>query len=276
MQGQAVSRNPQAQQMADPSMLVNLRAQANAIWPQEEPLLARYSLPADAHVADVGCGSGEISSRLTRHYPQARVIGVDVLPSSVAFASREHSALAPRLSFEQGDAFHLRFAADAFDLVVCRHMTQSVPQPELVLRELVRVCKPGGWLHVLSEDYGMLHFPPGRLDPNRLFLEGVAAYARATHTDERIGRRTWAVLKTLGLEALRVDYVIVDTLRVPRETFATIIRAWRDGYADALQAHGNFAPGEARALFDAAVETILDPTQYAVWQVPIVSGRKQS
>ena len=42
MQGQAVSRNPQAQQMADPSMLVNLRAQANAIWPQEEPLLASY------------------------------------------------------------------------------------------------------------------------------------------------------------------------------------------------------------------------------------------
>ncbi|MET0656602.1 MAG: class I SAM-dependent methyltransferase [Steroidobacteraceae bacterium] len=271
-----MSRNPQAQQMADPSMLVNLRAQAEAIWPQEEPLLARYSLPADAHILDVGCGSGEISSRLARHYRRARVIGVDILPSSIFFASREHAALAPRLSFEQGDAFHLRFASATFDLVVCRHMTQSVPQPELVLRELVRVCKPSGWVHVLSEDYWMLHFPPGQLDPDRVFHDGVPAYMRSTHTDERIGRRTWTLLKELGLEELWVDYAIVDTLRVPRETFATILRAWRDGYADTLQATGNFAPGEAQALFDAAVETILDPSQYVVWHVPIVGGRKPS
>ena len=67
----------------------------------------------------------------------------------------------------------------------------------------------------------------------------------------------------------------MDTLRVPRETFATILRAWRDGYADTLQATGNFAPEEAKALFDAAVETVLDPAQYVVWHVPIVGGRKR-
>ncbi len=59
-----MSRNPQAEQMADPSMLINLAAQAVAIWPQEEPLLARYSLPDHARIADIGCGSGEISARL--------------------------------------------------------------------------------------------------------------------------------------------------------------------------------------------------------------------
>jgi ubiquinone/menaquinone biosynthesis C-methylase UbiE len=269
-----MSRNPQAAQMADASMLVNLAAQADAIWPQEEPLLRRYALPEDARIADIGCGSGEISARLARRYGGARVVGVDILPAPLAFARRAHAALAPRLSFEQGDAFELRFRAGAFDLVVCRHLTQAVPRPELVLRELVRVCKPGGWVHVVSEDYGMLHFPPGRLDPDRLWRHGVAAYSRATNSDERVGRRTWALLKALGLEALRVDYAIVDTLRVPRETMATILRAWRDGYADSLQAAGELAPGEAKALFDAAIAAVLDPEQYAVWHVPVVGGRK--
>jgi SAM-dependent methyltransferase len=260
--------------MADPSMLVNLAAQAAAIWPQEEPLLARYSMPEQARIADIGCGSGEISVRLARRYREARVIGIDILPGPIAFASREHAALAPRLSFEQGDAFELRFRSDTFDLVVCRHLTQAVPQPELVLSELVRVCKPGGWLHVVSEDYGMLHFPSGRLDPDRLWQQGVAAFSRATNSDERIGRRTWTLLTQLGLEALWVDYAIVDPLRVPRETIATILRAWRDGYAESLQAAGNFSPGEVRALFDVVIDAILDPAQYAVWHVPIIGGRK--
>ena len=269
-----MTHNPQAQQMADPTMLVNLAAQAVAIWPQEEPLLARYSLPEQARIADIGCGSGEISARLARHYPKARVVGVDILPQSVAFAGHKHAALAPRLGFEQGDAFELRFQSETFDLVVCRHLTQAVPEPELVLRELTRVCKPGGWLHLVSEDFGMLHFPPGRVDPDRLWQRGVAAYSRATNTDERIGRRTWTLLRELGLEALWVDYAIIDTLRVPRETLATILRAWRDGYADSLQAAGDFRPGEVRVLFDAAIDAALDPAQYAVWHVPIIGGQK--
>ncbi len=44
-------------------------------------------------------------------------------------------------------------------------------------------------------------------------------------------------MNDLGLRELHVDYVVVDTLRVPRATFATIIQAWRDGYTEALAEH---------------------------------------
>lgn len=265
-------RNPQAEQMADESMLRNLRAQAEAIWPQERLLFERYQQPA--RIADIGCGSGEITSRLAAHYPEAQIVGVDILESSVAYARRTHASLAPRVSFEQGDAFELRFEAGAFDLVVCRHMTQAVPEPEQVVAELVRICKPGGWVHVLSEDYGMLHMPAGALDPDRLWYEAVIPYTRSTHTDARIGRRTWTIMNELGLEQLRVDYVIVDTLRVPRQIFGTIIQAWRDGYTAALARHSGLSEDEVRALFDHCVNAILDPRQYASWHIPIVSGRK--
>jgi len=267
-------RNPQAEQMADESMLRGLAAQASAIWPQEELLLARYALAPDARIADIGCGSGEITARLAAHYPRAHLVGVDILKGSIAHARARHAALAPRVHFEQGDAFELQLKSDAYDLVTCRHMTQSIPEPERALKELARVCKPGGWLHVLSEDYGMIHMPTGALNSDRLWHQGVIEFARAIDTDARVGRRTYSMLKALGLTDLRVDYAIVDTLRVPRETFAALIEAWRDGYTNAIGDNTPLGREETRALFNEAIANIRDPDQYAVWHVPIVGGRK--
>lgn len=271
-----MERNPQAEQMADASMLRNLAAQAALIWPVERALFDRYALGGDARILDVGCGSGEITSRLGRLYPGATVLGVDVLEAPLAVAREVHAPLAPRVSFVQGDAYALDLPTGTFDLVVCRHVTQSVPHPERILAELVRVCRPGGWVHVLSEDYGMLHLarPGGAPDPQRLWDELLPALCRETGTDERIGRRTWSLARDAGLEEIAVDYVTVDTVRSSRATFADILAAWRDGYAGALAARGGVPEKEVRALFDAAVAGILDPGRYSVWQVPIVSGRK--
>jgi SAM-dependent methyltransferase len=269
----STGRNPQAEQMADESMVRNLAAQASAIWPQEEPLLARYALRADARIADIGCGSGEITARLAALFPGAHIVGIDILEGSIAYARKRYAALAPRIRFEPGDAFELRLPSDAFDLVTCRHMTQAIPEPERALAELRRICKPGGWLHVLSEDYGMMHTPVGTLNTDRLW-QGAIEFAHVTGTDARVGRRTYSLLKALDLTDLRVDYVIVDTVRVPREIFASIIEAWRDGYTGAIGDNTALGRKETRALFDQALAGIRDPEQYAVWHVPIVSGRK--
>jgi SAM-dependent methyltransferase len=267
-------RNPQAEQMADESMLRNLAAQADAIWPQEQRLFDRYRLPTAAQIADIGCGSGEITARLAARYAQAELVGVDILEDSVAYARRRYASLAPRVRFEQGDAFELKLAAGQFDLVVCRHMTQAVPEPQRVLAELQRICRPGGWVHVLSEDYAMIHAPAGAVDPDRLWHDGVIAFARATGSDARVGRRTWSMMQQLGFEELHVDYIVVDTIRVPRATFAAIIVAWRDGYTEALARNTALGVDEVRKLFDCVVDAIVDPDQYVVWHIPIVSGRK--
>ena len=59
---------------------------------------------------------------------------------------------------------------DSFDLVVNRHMLQSIPRAEDVIRELCRVAKPGGRIHLLAEDYAMIHFHPVDGDSDRFWL----------------------------------------------------------------------------------------------------------
>lgn len=264
--------NPQADQMADESMLRNLAAQASAIWPQEEPLLRRYGLSGSIWILDAGCGPGEITDRLADLYPSGEILGVDVIEEHLARARTRCARHRGRIRFENRSAFDLGLPDGSFDLVVCRHLIQAVPQPERVVAELVRVTRPGGRLHLLAEDYRMIHFPERRFDGDEFWQDGALAYGRAVRCDLRIGRRAPAMLLAMGLRDVTVDYVVVDTVRVHRETFAAIWEAWRDGYAADVAAHTRFSEEEVVARFEDMIATIRDPMSYAVWLVPVVTG----
>src|SRR5512142_1714933 len=94
--------SPQAPQMADESMVRNLAAQAEAIWPQEEPIFERHR-PGAGAVLDLGCGTGEITLRLAHKFPRATFIGVDLEQQHLARAAARCVQFGSRVRFEQGD-----------------------------------------------------------------------------------------------------------------------------------------------------------------------------
>ncbi|HSQ59630.1 MAG TPA: methyltransferase domain-containing protein [Acidobacteriota bacterium] len=266
--------NPHREQMADESMVRTLDAQNRAIWPQESALLGRYGLPDDIRILDAGCGTGEGSWRLAEMFPRATVLGVDVLDSSIDLARSRHGARhGARLAFENQSIYELRAPDETYDLVVNRHVIHSIPHPERVLAELKRVTKRGGRLHLIPEDYGMLHFQKGDPDPTEFWQQGPAKFGAITGTDLFIGRNAYGHLVDLGFTDITMDYIVVDTLRVPRETFAAIIEAWRDGYAGVSAEAMGITVEKSRAYFDRMIENIRDPRGYAVWMVPVVGAR---
>ena len=60
---------------------------------------------------------------------------------------------------------------------------------------------------------------------------------------------------------------------MPRETFAAIWIAWRDGFADAIARHTSMTREELTAHFEDMIATIRDPSGYGVWHVPVVAAR---
>ena len=273
MEGAVTDLNPQAKQMADESMVRNLAAQAQAIWPQEAPLFRRYALPTSPRILDAGCGTGEGASRLAELFPEASVLGVDIIDSHLDLARKRYATFAPRLAFEHQSVYELAADGGTFDLTVCRHVIHSIPYPERVVAELKRVTRSGGYLHIIAEDYGMLHFQRGALDPSDFWHEVPPSFSAATSTDLFIGRNVYGILAGLELEAITMDYVIVDTVRVPRETFATILEAWRDGYVESIGELTAVSRTSALEYFEQMIASVRDPRGYALWLVPVVSAR---
>lgn len=265
--------NPQAKQMADESMVRNLAAQARAIWPQEFPLVQRYALPDKPAILDAGCGTGEISSRLADMFPNARVIGIDIIDDHLTLARKRYADYSARLSFDHQSIYELQFEDDRFDLTVCRHVLHAIPHADRALAELARITRPGGYLHLIPEDYGMLHFQRGALDPNDFWCVVPKQFGAMTGTDLFIGRNIFNILASMNLHDIRVDYVVVDTLRVERETFAQIIGAWRDGYVSSIGELTSISRESAIDYFNEMIGNIYDPHRYAVWMVPVVSAR---
>ncbi len=267
-------RNPQKDQMAHESMVRTLRLQTMAVWPQEERILNTYPKPL-GRVLDAGCGTGEFSWRLANGFPDCTVNGVDILADSVARAregATEWDEGSRRVSFSVDDLYHLSFADSTFDFIACRHVLQSIPEPELVLNELIRVGRNGARLHLLVEDYAMIHHYPTQTDTDLFWHQGPIAFGRATGTDLRVGRAISATLRRLGVSDVKLSYLVIDSERVDRGILKGIFESWRDGYADVIAEHTELTPDDVHAAFADMIGCLADPDGYAVWFLPVVSG----
>jgi SAM-dependent methyltransferase len=268
----ANASSPQAKEMADESMVRNLAAQIEAIWPQEEPIFSRD--PAPKSIVDVGCGTGEIAPRLLRKWPGASLTGVDLEEPHLEKAREKCAQFGERARFVRGDALALDFPDSTFELAVSRHLVQAVPDARKVYSEMQRVLKPGGRLHVIAEDYGMLWAHPTKSDADGFWQHIPPMYGKAVGCDLHVGRKTFTLLTDLGLKDIACDYVVVDTLRVPRETFARIWEAWRDGYTDSIVESTKVPRDEVVRRWKEMIDCVRDPRGYALWQVPVWTARK--
>jgi malonyl-CoA O-methyltransferase len=98
---------------------------------------------APRRVLDVGTGTGALLERIAGMYPDAAVTGLDLAPA-MAQAARERLAGRERLLVCAGDAEHLPFAPDAFDLVVSSSTFQWLESLRHAFDEAYRVLAPGG------------------------------------------------------------------------------------------------------------------------------------
>jgi ubiquinone/menaquinone biosynthesis C-methylase UbiE len=111
-------------------------------------LLALAAPAAGERVLDIACGTGLVSFAAARAVgPSGHVLGVDLSERMIDAAEhRPTHPVLPNCSFSRMDAERLALPDASFDVVLCALGLMYIPDPELALREMCRVLRPGGRL----------------------------------------------------------------------------------------------------------------------------------
>lgn len=113
--------------------------------------LLQESLPSSpVQILDMGCGTGSLSILLAEL--NHKVTGVDLSPTMIARAEIKARDAGYSITFQLGNAADPQLARAQFDVIICRHLLYSLPDPALALKRWATLLSPQGRI-LLIEGY---------------------------------------------------------------------------------------------------------------------------
>ncbi len=168
--------------------------------PQQQEMREAYfsdiEFPADARVAEIGCGPGPVARALASRPGVGEVVGVDPSPIFIEQA-RDLVHDLPNLSFVEGDGRALPLEDRSFDVVVFHTTLCHVPGPRQALTEASRVLRDDGFVVIFDGDYATTTVATGDFDPLQACIE---AWVEHLVHDRWLVRRLPKLVREAGFE----------------------------------------------------------------------------
>jgi SAM-dependent methyltransferase len=110
----------------------------------------------DNIVLEIGSGLGILAGEIANHIPHGKVYGIELLKPQLQKSPKNIS----NLHFINGDVHNLPFTSNCLDIVYGRYILEHLSQPELALKEIHNVLKPGGKLYLQENAILTMQFHP--------------------------------------------------------------------------------------------------------------------
>lgn len=140
--------------------------------PSTEQLFELARFEPDGHVLDAGCGVGSTAIEIASRFG-CRVTAIDISPAMVesATANVRAAGVEDTVTVERDDILALEFPENTFDRVVVEAVVMFVDS-DRAMKELVRVCKPGGYV-VDHEAYLVEETPADVVEASQSLFPGI-------------------------------------------------------------------------------------------------------
>jgi SAM-dependent methyltransferase len=183
-------------------------------------------LTSGMRVLDVGCGPGTITAGLARRVAPGETIGIDMSPGVIETAKAlVKGEPTDGLSFEVGNVYQPRFAADSFDAIFAHQVLQHLRRPSEALLRMRALLASGGVIGVREVDWGGTTFYPDNPGMRR-FLELYYELARRNGGEPNAGRHLRRWFREAGFAETRVS----TSTTCYADAAAT--REWGETYAE--------------------------------------------
>lgn len=263
--------------LEDGGFIPILRTQTKMTWRHERAILPRHGLQSGMKVADICCGIGDFAVLVSKEFKPSRLVAVDHAKPSLAYARKVAGDFGIRdIEYVYGDATSLLLEDDQFDFVSCRHSLQVFDKPALILKELLRICKPGGRVYISNEKNSHCLGEP-RAESIQWTYNEVARLWDHFKMDIELGPKSRRYLIDAGFDDIRMESFMVSNLDGDPQDFADVIQAWENVYAGQMAVQrGDSADFIARFRqgFQDHIFAALHPKGYAGWPIWVASGRK--
>ncbi|RWK55047.1 class I SAM-dependent methyltransferase [Mesorhizobium sp.] len=254
-----------------------LRTQTKMTWRHERAILPRHGMRPGIVMADICCGIGDFAVLVQKEFQPSRIVALDHSRSSLAYARNVAAEFDIKgIEYTYGDASEMLLEENQFDLVTCRHSLQVFNKPELILRELFRICKPGGRVYITNEKNSHCLGEP-RADSIQWTYNEVAKLWAHFQMDIELGPKSKRYLIEAGLEDIRVESFMVTNHDGDPQDFADVIAAWENVYAGEMATKRGDTPAFIRRFrqgFQDHIFAALHSKGYAGWPIWVASGRK--
>jgi ubiquinone/menaquinone biosynthesis C-methylase UbiE/ABC-type transporter Mla MlaB component len=254
-----------------------LRNQTRMTWRHERNLLTRHGLRPGMIMADVCCGIGDFAVLVKKEFKPARILALDHSRASLNYARKVAADFGVAdIEYVYGDASEMMIEDNSFDFVTCRHSLQIFNKPEQILKELFRICKPGGRVYITNEKNSHCLGEPRGESIQWTYTEVAKLFAHF-NMDVEFGPKSRRYLQDIGFEDIKVDNFVVTNLDGDPQEFADVIRAWEDVYAGQMSVERGDSPefnARFRQGFQDHIYAALHPKGYASWPIWAASGSK--
>ncbi|OOG69127.1 SAM-dependent methyltransferase [Sinorhizobium sp. A49] len=261
----------------DTSFIPILRTQTKMTWRHERSILPRHGLRPGIAMADVCCGIGDFAVLVQKEFQPARIVALDHSKASLAYAREVATNFGiTDIEYTYGDASEMLLEDNQFDFVSCRHSLQIFNERELLLKELYRICKPGGRVYITNEKNSHCLGEP-RAQSIQWTYNEVAKLFSHFDMDVELGPKSRRYLADAGFDDILVESFMVTNLDGDPQDFADVITAWENVYAGEMAVRRGDKPEfieRFRQGFRDHIFAALHPKGYAGWPIWVASGRK--
>jgi SAM-dependent methyltransferase len=226
---------------------------------------------------DVGCGPGTITTGLARAVGPGNVVGIDPVEAVIEQA-REHARNEGlgEIRFDAASAYALPEPDEAFDVAYMHQVLQHVTRPVDLLRETLRVLRPGGLVAAREVDYAtMTHWP--RYPEIDRWLELYHAVAARNDAEPDAGRRTPAWAREAGFADLEVSaetMLFHDRADIENWGYSWADRTTKSSLAEQALEYGLATSADLEGIADGWRRWAVDPDAFFFYVNIEVIGRR--